>query len=102
MVNASDIYFADEGGIEISLSREASLEMSTTPTGNSLSSTGAALVSMFQTNSVAFRAERALNSAPRRPEAVADPTGVSWGGAVTAPVVARGAGTRAERADKAE
>jgi hypothetical protein len=34
---------------------------------------------MFQTNSVAFRAERTVNWARRRPSAVAVLTGVNWG-----------------------
>lgn len=84
MVNASDVYFADEGGIQVDLSREASLVMADNPTMNSTTPTPAQMVSMFQTNSVAFRAERTLNWARRRAEAVAYLTGVAWGGAVNA------------------
>ena len=82
MVNASDIYFADEGGIEIDLSREASLQMLDNPTNDTVTPTPTTMVSMFQTNSVAFRAERALNWARRRTTAVTYLTGVAWGGAV--------------------
>lgn len=78
LVNASDIYLADEGGIEVKMSQEASLEMSDTPTHNSTSPTAAQLVSMFQTNSVAFLAERTVNWAKRRPTAVAALAGVNW------------------------
>jgi hypothetical protein len=39
---------------------------------------------MFQTNSVAIRAERTINWMRRRDSAVAYLTGVSWGGAVPA------------------
>lgn len=82
LVNASDIYFADEGGFELAISREASLEMSDAPTGSSVATvTAASLVSMFQTNSVAFRAERAVNWARRRASAVAHLSGVNWGAA---------------------
>jgi hypothetical protein len=85
LVNASDIYLADEGGIQIDLSREASLQMDTAPTQNSTTPTATAMVSMFQTNSVAFRAERTINWARRRPTSVAYLTGVNYGGSVTAP-----------------
>ena len=87
LVNASDIYLADEGGIAIDLSREASLQMDTAPTMNSTTPTPIASVSMFQTNSVAFRAERTINWARRRATSVAYLTGAAYGGAVTAPTV---------------
>jgi hypothetical protein len=84
LANASDIYLADEGGIQVDMSREASLEMADNPAHDSTTPTGAtSLVSMFQTNSVAFRVERFINWARRRPAAVAILTGVTWG---TAPV----------------
>ena len=79
LVNASDIYLADNGEVAVDMSQEASLEMSNTPTGSSVTPTGASLVSMFQTNSVAFRAERTLNWAKRRPSAVAVLGSVAWG-----------------------
>ena len=84
LVNASDIYEADEGGIAIDMSREASLEMSDAPTHNSTTPTAASLVSLWQTNSVGIRAERTINWARRRPASVAYLTGVQWGGAVPA------------------
>lgn len=79
LANASDIYFADEGGISVDMSREASLEMDNAPTHDSDTPTGASQVSMFQTNSVAFRAERTINWSPRRDEAVQILSGVAWG-----------------------
>lgn len=85
LVNANDIYLADDGGIAIDLSREASLQMDSAPTMNSTTPTPIAMVSMFQTNSVAFRAERTINWARRRATSVAYLTGVAYGGAVTAP-----------------
>ena len=78
LVNAQDIYFADDGAIAVDMSREASLEMNDAPTGDSVAPTAASLVSMFQTNSVAFRAERSLNWAKRRPSAVAALGSVAW------------------------
>lgn len=83
LVNASDVYFADEGGFDLAMSREASLQMDNAPTMNSTTPTATATVSMFATNSVAFRAERHLNWAKRRPGAVQMLTGVNWGQPVT-------------------
>ena len=80
LVNASDIYLADDGGISVDMSREASLQMDDAPTNNSATPTATSLVSMFQTNSVAFRAERTISWAPRRTSASAYLTGVAWGG----------------------
>lgn len=86
LVNASDIYFADEGGFDLSMSREASLEMADNPAHNSTTPTGAtSLVSLWQTNSVGFRGERHLNWAKRRPGAVQMLTGVEWGKYVPTP-----------------
>jgi HK97 family phage major capsid protein len=85
LANASDIYEADEGAISVDMSREASLEMKNASlTSSAVTGVGAALVSMFQTNSVAIRAERTINWMRRRDSAVAYLTGVSWGGAVPA------------------
>lgn len=78
LVKAQDIYFADEGGVMVDMSREASLEMDDAPTGDSVAGTGASLVSMWQTNSVAFRAERILNWQKRRTYAVAALGNVGW------------------------
>lgn len=83
LANASDIYLADEGGVQVDMSREASLEMADNPAHNSDTPTGAtSLVSMFQTNSVAFRVERFINWKRRRPSAVAILTGATWGAPV--------------------
>ncbi|MDJ1632684.1 phage major capsid protein [Rhizobium rhizogenes] len=81
LVNAEDIYLADEGGVEIDMSTEASLEMVDAPTQDA----GAAdpvetsVVSMFQTNGVAFRAERTVNWARRRASAAAWMDNITWG-----------------------
>lgn len=83
LANASDIYLADEGGVQVDMSREASLEMADNPAHNSDTPTGAtSLVSMFQTNSVAFRVERFINWQRRRASAVAILTGATWGAPV--------------------
>ncbi len=79
LVNASDIYLGDEGGVDLSMSTEASLQMDNAPDNPTTAST--ALVSLWQRNLVGFRAERAINWARRRASAVAYLTGVNWGAA---------------------
>lgn len=80
LANASDIYLADEGGIQVDMSREASLEMADNPAHNSDTPTGAtSLVSLWQTNSVGFRVERFINWSKRRPSAVSMLSGATWG-----------------------
>ncbi|AVJ17210.1 phage major capsid protein [Serratia sp. MYb239] len=78
LVNAPDVYLADDGGVAVDMSREASLEMQSEPTGDSTTPTPVELVSMFQTNSVAVRAERWINWKRRRTAAVAVITGVNY------------------------
>lgn len=81
LVNASDIWFADDGGVDVSMSDQATLEMTDTPVGESTTPTAmnTAFVSMWQTNSVAFRAERSVSWARRRSEAVQHLAQVEWG-----------------------
>ncbi len=85
LVNAKDIYLADDGTVTIDASREASLEMSSTPTmesaaaGSPYAPTATQVVSMFQTNSIALRAERYINWAKRRATAVQWLDNVIWG-----------------------
>jgi hypothetical protein len=83
-VQPSNIYFADEGGFMVDVSREASLLMTDDANANhnSVTPTPSQVVSMWQTNSVAFRCERILNWARRRSTAVAYITSAAWGGAV--------------------
>lgn len=77
LINAGDIYVADEGGIDLSMSTEASLQMDNEPDNPSTAST--VMVSLWQRNLVGFRAERTINWARRRTSAVSYLTGVSWG-----------------------
>ena len=91
-VSAENIFLADDGGVSIDMSREASLEMSSTPTmsmgdavGSPYTPTPAQVVSMFQTNSVAIRAERFVNWARRRSAAVYYFTATGWGNDDTSP-----------------
>lgn len=79
LANASDIWLADDNQVTIDASQEASLQMLDNPTNNSATGTATSMVSMFQTNSTAFRAERFINWQRRRTSAVAYLTGVQWG-----------------------
>jgi len=79
LVDAPNIYLADDGGVAIDVSTEASLEMQSAPTHDSITPTPIELVSMFQTNSVAVRAERWINWQRRRDAAVSIVTGVDYG-----------------------
>lgn len=85
LINAEDVYFGDEGEVSVDMSTEASLEMMDNPIGDSVAATpvAAELVSLWQTNSVGFRAERTVNWMRRRASAVALITGVAWGDPVT-------------------
>jgi hypothetical protein len=76
LVNASDIFLSDDGQVVIDASREASLQMADDPTnspaaGSPLAPVATTMVSLWQTNSIGLRAERFINWARRRDEAVA-------------------------------
>lgn len=81
LVNASDIYIGDEGGIDLSMSTEASLQMDNEPDNPTTAST--VMVSLWQRNLVGFRCERTINWARRRDSAAAYLSGVSWGDAAS-------------------
>ncbi len=71
LIKGDEIFLGDEGGIQVSVSDQASLQMDSAPTQNSLGTpTATASVSMFQTNSVAFLVERFVNWQKRRAAAV--------------------------------
>lgn len=69
LVNASDVYLADEGGFTVDMSTEASVQMDSEPTNPPVAAT--VLVSLWQQNLVGFRAERTVNWSKRRASAVA-------------------------------
>ena len=77
LVNAQDIYMADEGGFTVDISREASVQMETAPDNPTTSST--VLISLWQRNLTGFLAERTIGWARRRASAAAYLTGVNWG-----------------------
>jgi HK97 family phage major capsid protein/HK97 family phage prohead protease len=67
-VNANDIFFSDDGPVTIDASREASLQMNTTPDEPTGAST--VLTSLWQRRLIALRAERYMNWKLRRAAAV--------------------------------
>lgn len=80
LVFGSEIYFSDDGQVTIDASREASIQMLDNPTNTPIGTTTAtSMVSMFQTNSVALRAERFIHWSKRRSTAVALLEDVAWG-----------------------
>jgi HK97 family phage major capsid protein len=68
-VVASEILLADDGGVSIDISREASLQMDTSPDSPATGTT--TLVSLWQHNMVAIKAERFVNWKARRSTAAA-------------------------------
>jgi HK97 family phage major capsid protein len=63
-----DVFLADDGGIEVDASDQASLELSDSPTASG--TTGAQLVSLWQENLLGIRCERYINWQRRRTAAV--------------------------------
>lgn len=72
LIKGDEVFFGDEGGIDVSVSDQASLLMDNAANASmdSTTPTAAQLVSMWQTNSVAFRVERYLSWSKRRSQAV--------------------------------
>lgn len=74
LVDEAEIYLADDGSVMLDTSTEATIEMADNPVGSSspvVTSNGSPFVSMFQTNSMAIRAERPIWWGARRTGAVA-------------------------------
>lgn len=74
---ASEIYLADDGVVTIDLSKEATIFLD--DDAANATPTAAQLVSMFQTNQTAIRAERWCRWQKRRPQAVSYLDNVQWG-----------------------
>lgn len=74
LMDPSEIMLADDGAVSIDMSNEASLQMDSAPSAGAQS-----LVSLWQNNMVALRAERYINWRKRRDAAVAVITmNASW------------------------
>lgn len=72
LVKGDEIFLGDEGGLQIAMSDQASLVMDSAPTQNSAGvPVATSVVSMWQTNSVAFLVERFINWQRRRTVSVA-------------------------------
>jgi HK97 family phage major capsid protein len=61
LVTQEEVFLADDGGVSIDMSNEASVQMDDAPSGGAQS-----LVSLWQNNLVGIRAEQYINWAPRR------------------------------------
>lgn len=87
LMNAGDVWLADDGGVNVDMSTDASLQMlDASITQDSVGTGGpptdpveTSVVSMFQTNSVAIRVETMINWARRRSTGVATITAAAWG-----------------------
>lgn len=82
LMNAPDIWLADDGEVTIDASREASLQMLDNPTNDAANGgnpTATTLVSLWQTNSIGLRAERFINWQKRRSVAVQMLNNANWG-----------------------
>lgn len=81
LLKPSDIYKIGDGGIEVSISRDATLEQADDPTGKTDDGTAMSknMTSMFQTESTAIKVVRSINFAKRRNSAVAYVGDASWG-----------------------
>lgn len=78
-LNQRELFLADDGQVNVDASMEASLQMLDNPTNNSATATPTTMVSMWQTNSIALRAERFINWRKRRSTAVVYMDDVNWG-----------------------
>lgn len=79
LVHAPSILFADEGGVQIDVSEQASVQMDSAPSNPSDAST--VLVSLWQRNLVGLRAERMITWIRARTAAVHYTTAVAYTGA---------------------
>jgi len=79
LVHTPSILFADEGGVNIDASREASLQMDSAPDNPSTAST--ILVSLWQRNLVGLRAERFISWTKARAAAVTYISAAAYTGA---------------------
>lgn len=82
LVKPSDIYRIGAGGIQVSMSRDASIEQNSIPTGATDTPVGAstAWTNMFQSESTAMKVVMPINFAKRRTSAVAYVEGADYDG----------------------
>lgn len=77
LAKQSEILLADEGGVTVDVSREASVQMNSTPDDPATAST--VLTSLWANNLLGIRAERMITWRKRRPQAVAYISGAAYG-----------------------
>jgi len=78
-LNAPEIFFAEDPGVQVDISREASIEMSTTPIlGDTSAITGAVYKSAFQNNLIFIRFEQYMTWKYGRASAVEYITGNAY------------------------
>jgi HK97 family phage major capsid protein/HK97 family phage prohead protease len=84
LLKPSDIYRIGDSGLQVSISREASIEQNSAPTGATDTPVGAstAWTNMFQAESTAIKVVRSINYAKRRSGAVAYIGDADYGAAV--------------------
>lgn len=82
LLKPSDIWRIGESGVRVELSREATIEMSSAPTGEGFTPTAQSqnAVSMFQSEMTAIKVVREINVQKRRSHAVQLITGAGYGG----------------------
>ena len=78
-IDQNAVALADDGGFSVDVSTEASLQMDDAPSNDATTGTGQVSVSMFQTNSIAIRAEREIHWVKLRSTAVSYMDDVNWG-----------------------
>ncbi|AIP64764.2 phage capsid protein [Burkholderia thailandensis] len=78
LAKASEILVADDGGVTLDVSREASLQMDSAPVAGATE-----LVSLWQSGFIAMKAERFINWKRRRVEGVQYISGAAYGDAAT-------------------
>jgi HK97 family phage major capsid protein len=85
LLKPSDIWKIGDGGVQVAMSRDATIEMDSAPQGDSQAPTesSASLVSMFQTESTVIKIVRSMNFAKRRSHAVQYVSGAAYNGAAT-------------------
>lgn len=85
LLKPSDIYKIGDGGVQVSLSREASIEQDVDPTGATDTPVGVSrkVTNMFQTESTAIKVVRSMNFAKRRASAVAYVDDAAYGSYTT-------------------
>jgi HK97 family phage major capsid protein len=77
LVKQSEILLADEGGVTVDVSREASVQMNSTPDNPTTASS--VLTSLWQNNLIGVRCERLITWKKRRPQAVAYISSANYG-----------------------